>query len=393
MLLKTRTHGPVLVDDTGLPRFWPTAWLLLHGAQLAPSTQRKKLGHIEALYRHTEALGGNLDDAIAELDLDRLGNALESFFVALRNLPEPTTTAAFRWDTAFRFVRDICFRLEKSQAVGKKLDAIDQRMRRLDNLYLGLRPYRPRKWKKPRAIPAHVVRELLAAAHPGAPHNPFSSEATQWRVFVLVNLLLIHGLRRGEALSLPADFLKSEQDPRTGVTRWWLSVRTNDEKDDPRAEAPSVKTINSVRTIPVEPFSASAFLTYLENYRGKVSHRYFLSSARGTPLTLEGAYKALERLTAALSPKARDDLLDATGAKHITPHALRHTCAGVRVRQLFEKGETADQVMQSLRAYFGWSKNSLMPVHYTRPALAERMAATMDAQFGERLDFLRGLPE
>ena len=132
MLLKTRTHGPVLVDDIGLPRFWAAVWILLHGSSLAISTQKKKLGHIEALYRHTEALGGNLDDALAELDLDRLGNALESFFIALRNLPEPTTTAAFRWDTAFHFVRDTCLRLEKNPAVGKKLNDIDERMRRLD---------------------------------------------------------------------------------------------------------------------------------------------------------------------------------------------------------------------------------------------------------------------
>lgn len=367
--------------------------MLLHSASLASSTLKKKLAHIEALYEHTESLGDNLDDALADLDLDRLGSALESFFITLRNLPEPTTTAAFRWDTAFHFVRDTCLRLEKNPAVGKKLNLINERMRRLDNLYLGLRPYRPRKWRKPRALPANVVQELLAGAQPGSANNPFAKEATQWRVFVLVNLLLIHGLRRGEALSLPANFLKSERDPRTGENRWWLSVNTNDVTDDPRADAPSVKTINSIRTIPVEPFSASAFLTYLANYRGKVGHRYFLSSARGTPLTLEGAYKSLERLTLALSPKARADLLDATGAMQITPHALRHTCAGVRVRQLFAKGETAEQAMQSLRAYFGWSKSSLMPAHYTKPALAERMVTTIDAHFAERLDFLRGLSE
>lgn len=262
MLIKTQPYGPVLVDDSGLPRFWAAAWMLIHGSRFATSTQRKKLGHIESLYRHSETLGGNLDDVFAELDLDRLGAILESFFIALRGLPEPTSTAAFRWDTAFHFARDTCLWLEKNPAVGKKMDAVEERMRRLDNLYLGLRPYRPKKWKKPRALPANVVRELLEAAQPGATKNPFAHEATQWRVFVLVHLLLIHGLRRGEALSLPADFLKSESDPLTGQTRWWLSVRTNNEEEDPRAEAPSVKTVSSVRTIPVENFSASAFMTY-----------------------------------------------------------------------------------------------------------------------------------
>lgn len=393
MLLRTHTHGPVLIDDCCLPRFWSAVWVLLHGADLAPTTLGKKLGHVEALYMHTESLGGSLDDMLSDLDLDRLGNTLEAFFVKLRNVPVPTTTTANRWKTAFHFVRDTCLRLEKNPAVGNKMADIQERISRLDNLYLGLRPYRPRYGRKPRAIPRLVVTELLEAIQPGSSTNPFSSAATQWRVFVLVNLLLLQGLRRGEALSLPADFLKSERNPRSNELKWRLSVRTNDMEEDPRAEAPSIKTADSIRTIPVAASTAQAFLIYLENHRGKVDHSYFLSSVRGLPLSLEGASKALEKLTEALSPTAKSELMDLTGARVIRPHALRHTCAVVRMKQLLSSGNTPEQAMMHMRSYFGWSKTSVMPLHYAKAALDERLNETWNDHLDDRLAVLRSLPQ
>lgn len=84
MLIQNSLHGPVLVDDCKLPRYWAAVWTLFHGSNLAPSTLKKKLGHIEALYALTESLGGNLDDALSEMDLDRLGNTLEAFFCYAR---------------------------------------------------------------------------------------------------------------------------------------------------------------------------------------------------------------------------------------------------------------------------------------------------------------------
>lgn len=155
---------------------------MFNGAGLAPSTLKRKLGHIEALYLQTESLGGNLDDALAELDWKRLGSALEAFFVQLRNVPRPTDAVAKRWDTAFHFVRDTFMRLEKNPAMGRKLEDIQAHISHLDNLYLGLRPFRVRYGRKPRAIPRTVVAELLEVSQPGNTKNPFASPATQWRV-------------------------------------------------------------------------------------------------------------------------------------------------------------------------------------------------------------------
>lgn len=393
MLLSVPVHGLALVDENRLPRYWACVWSMFHGAGLATSTHARKLRHIEDFYTHTESLGGSVDDLLSALDFEALGNALEAFFVKLRNAPSPSSTTQSRWTTVFRFVRDICERLERNPALGRRMAGIQERISQLDRLYLALRPYRKRFGNKPRALPRRVLSEMLEYATPGNTRNPFQGIATQWRVFALVSLLLYGGLRRGEALLLPADFLKSEVDVRTGRVRWFMSVVTNEAEDDTRANVPSVKTTQSIRTISVAEQTALGLLAYAEGHRGRVNHRFFLSSVRGLPLSLEGANKALQKLTLALSPEARTELQTRTGAKALAPHALRHTCAVVRTRQLLDSGKTPEETMMHLRSYFGWSKNSKMPLLYAKVALDERLDEAWDDQFDARLNVLRSIPE
>lgn len=63
-------QGPILVDATGMPRYWATAWSTLSTAQLADSTHIKKLRGIEYLYQHADNLLGSsaLDNALGSLD-------------------------------------------------------------------------------------------------------------------------------------------------------------------------------------------------------------------------------------------------------------------------------------------------------------------------------------
>ena len=111
---------------------------------------------------------------------------------------------------------------------------IRARMSRLDNLYMGLRPFKRRMGNKVRAIPRSVLIELMETVTPGSATNPFEYAETQWRVFALITLLLFEGLRQGEALTLTADFLKSERDPVSGQLKYYLSVMTDESLDDPR---------------------------------------------------------------------------------------------------------------------------------------------------------------
>jgi integrase len=393
MLLILPNRTPVLVDEFGLPRYWVAVWSIFHGGGLARSTLQEKLKHIEHLYQHADNIGGVLDDSLGVLDFNALSAILESFFASLRNVPIPTNTGLARWNTAFHFVKDTCERLERDPEMANRMADIRDRIGRLDRLYLGLRPYRKRIGSQIRALPRRVVLEMIEAATPGSPTNPFEQESTQWRVFSLVSLLLFQGVRRGEVLSLRADFLKSDVDHRTGAQRWRMSVKTNETEDDPRASLPSIKTASSIRTIPVTPQTAVGLLSYAENYRGKVDHGYFLSSMRGAPLSLEGVTKAMQKLTTALTPSARAELLDITGAENLTAHSLRHTCAVVRMKQLIASGQTPEQAMSQLRSFFGWSKTSVMPMHYAKAALDERLNESWNDKLDDRLELLRSLPQ
>jgi integrase len=393
MLAVLENRQPVLVDKQGLPRYWAAVWALLHTGGLASSTVLDKLRHIEAVYDHAHSIDHELDDALANLDFEALSEILESYFVTLRNVPKPTQSALIRWNTAFHFVRDTCERLERNPEAGNKMSDIRLHIERLDRLYLGLRPFRKRLGTQVRAIPKFVLLEILDAATPGSSTNPFQRQETQWRVFAIVTILLFQGLRRGEMLSLTADFLKPERDQRNGTYRWRMSVRTNEAEDDSRATRPSIKTTQSIRSIPVTNHTAEGLLAYAENFRGSVNHSLFLSSTRGLPLSIEGVTKALHKLTEALSKDARAELKDVTGAVHITAHALRHTCAVVRMKQMLHEGASPEQAMAQMRSFFGWSRTSLMPMHYAKAALDERLNESWNDALDERLAILRSLPQ
>lgn len=394
MLIKTSHFGYVLTDHLNLPRFWAAAWTLLIGGSLAPSTLKQRLQHIEAFYRHTEDFQpqGLLDDAIADQNLALLEELLESYFVTLRNVPDVSSGTEQRWRDAVEFIRAVSERLLRTPDMSARLTDITLRLERLNRLYGQLRVGKRNVPHFVRALPANVLSELFELVVPGAKANPFKSEATQWRVYCTFLLLLNAGLRRGEALTLRADFLKSEN-CSTG-RQFWLNVQTcRDENEDPRHSTPSIKTVSSIRQLPVSAIVAEAFYNYLENYRGRQSHPYFLSSVRGQPLSAEGINHFFKILTASLSPTALKILQDRTGMTSVSPHDLRHTAAVIRLKQLLSRGDPMPEAMQKMRSYFGWAATSTMPLLYAKAAFEERLSAAWNDQFDDRVAMLLELPQ
>ena len=116
------TRGPIadpfLVDCWGRPRYWGSVWALLLPADMAESTLRSKLAHIECFYKHVdEVFGpGRLDDALADCDVELLSSALEAYFIGFRNLPVIPATAESRWQAALRFVFDTVQRVTRSNS-------------------------------------------------------------------------------------------------------------------------------------------------------------------------------------------------------------------------------------------------------------------------------------
>ncbi len=258
--------------------------------------------------------------------------------VELRNAQKVSTTAEKRWRDALCFVRDICERISRTLAVAGRFEDLRLRLERLDRMYGQLRTTSTRVPPSfVRALPAPVIEEIYEAVTPDSKTNPFRGEATQWRVFTVFILLLHQGLRRGEALSLPADFLKSERTP--SGTQFWMNVRSNVYEDgDERHTTPAIKTAASIRQIPVSPRVATALMTYSENYRGKCNYAFLLTSIRRRPLSAEGVHYFFKQLTAVLSRNALQTLLDRTGMVSISAHDLRHTAVVIRFRQFVAEG-------------------------------------------------------
>lgn len=392
-LIPVLLQKPTLVDSKGLPRFWATIWQLYLPSDLARSTIAKQLAYVESFYQFADQLDGPgaLDNAIANIDLTALGTVLESFFISIQNQPITTSSEA-KWNTVMRFVGECVTRLSKSSPALNRINEIDARIARLNLLYKNLR-IKKRKTQEPlRSLPADVIDTLYQNLDPQSANNPFRNNRTKWRYFVIFVLLLHQGLRRGEVLSLALDFIKSGTVSKTGEEKHWMSIRENHyEEDDSRYSRPSIKTASSIRQIPVSQLTADIIRVYVENYRGKPEHSFLLNSQHNTPLSAESVTKMFQKISCVLNKNAMKELGDRTGKSSISAHDLRHTCAVIRLHQLLNQGDSMDEALQKLRAFFGWSRSSDMPRKYARAVFEDRLAAVWNNVFDERLTILRSI--
>ena len=198
-------------------------------------------------------------------------------------------------------------------------------------------------------------------------------------------------------LLLPADVIKSEYDHKQKRTRHWLSVRENkyaESDPDPRYSRPQIKTVHSHRQVPVSELTATLVQSYAENYRSRPSHSFFLNAQSNRPFSTESLTSAFKQISGSMPPRVLNDLRQRTGKESISPQDLRHTSAVVRLHQLLEKDDSMDEGrLQKLRTFFGWSKNSQMPLRYARAVFEDRLAGVWNNAFDDRVTLLRSLYE
>lgn len=387
-------NGPLLLDGSGLPRYWAAVWALFQPADLARSTLSKKLRHIDSFYQHTEeSLGtGRLDDALAKFDIDCLSGALEGYFVSIRNRPPITPASEERWQAALQFVTGVVQRLTRNSALAEDLDALNGRLMRFGVLNSKLHISTVRRPERIRSLPSEVVEFLYETLDPACPANPFRGATSRWRVYAVFMLLLHQGLRRGELLTFPADVIKRSFDRNLDRNRFWMDVRYNEYEDDPRYSTPSIKNAPSVRQLPVSQPIALLVDEYVSNYRGRADHSFLLNSQKGAPLSTEAVTKMFQKIAASLPRTLQKILHDQTGQDSISPHDLRHTCAVVRLNQLLSSGLEMKDALERMRVFFGWSRDSDMPLRYARAVFEDRLASVWNNRFDERLEVLRNIP-
>lgn len=389
--------GWTLVGDGGLPRFWACVWETLHGAALSEATLSSKLSSIDRFYRSVaEQTGADcLDNLIAAGDFERLEACLEGFLVSVRNSSViAKTDRSGDWRTALTFVRDLLERRGRSMPATEASDRLQMRLNRFDRLHATLQTKRAAKAKALRALPASVIEDLYEIIEPASKRNPFRSEGQRWRNYALLLLYLHQGLRRGEALLLPLDAIKTDFDHTIGEVRTWMNVTTNQyEYGDPRYIAPQLKTALSHRQIPVAETVADIVQHYVENYRGRQDHTFLFPSNRHRPLAVNSVTKVFNALSAQLSPAAHRDLNNRLRSDNIKAHDCRHTCAVVRLAGFVAETGDMEVALQSMRVFFGWSKTSEMPRHYARAYFEDRLISVWQKKFDDRVEVLRRIGE
>ncbi|RDI57235.1 site-specific integrase [Microvirga subterranea] len=393
-LLPPSLSGPIRVDSYGLPRYWLTAWVALDGAGKSLSTQQRWQASIEKFYLAVERRLGSdcLDSLLADADLKRLATVLEGYFVELRNRGLDEGAGGNQaWREAYQFVRTTLERVLQTPNI-PGMDALHERLNKLDKLYSDIKPSYKAGTKTLRALPSAVVEDLDELLYPSSRRNPFRSEDIAYRNFPLYKLLLHEGLRRSEGGILALDAIKEGIDPRTGEVRFWINVSENPyEPHDPRYARPGMKTPLSTRQIPISDELVSLIELYTENYRDHQSHSFLFASQKKKPLSLPMINLIFAKLSERLSVAAKKALWDFRRKESVTPHDLRHTCAVVRLTEFLDAGESMDVALAKLRAFFGWTTDSEMPRHYSRAYFEDRLATVWDRRLDAHIDQLRAL--
>ncbi len=390
MLLHTQAVPVYVVVDPErmLPRFWATAWSLsLQGMALAENTLKRKLRHLDNFYGFCDFRFGidSFDAAVSGRDAARTQQMVEAFYLDLTATSGFNTTAVQCWDA----VRDFAQRLARQRAPSSQAwDAMSSALWAMGRLR---QPHRG-QFRFARSLPARTLTDLLEVAHPDSRRNPFRGAQVRMRNWLIVNLLLLAGLRRGELMLLDCGSLKSDIDVDTGDLVYWLDV-TETAEFDPRHSAPSIKTAQSHRQVPVSHDVAHLFEHYASEARyPNAHHGLLLTSSNGAPLSAESISKIFGVLSRAISADALAQFSKRSGGKkRISPHDLRHLCATARYGMFMALAPDRELAFQRMRAFFGCSVNSTMPDHYARAAIHDDMLRTWNRLFDERVGVLRGL--
>lgn len=380
--LPTILSGPTVTDAMGIPRYAATIWIdFLHG-DLAIQTRSAYCRAAAALYDQAEQCvpAIDLDLALLGPNLPDIERVLSAFLLGIQI--RSGTSDNSKWRLARLFVFDFLrFSEIENNAMRKRLLDLEQRFRQL-------RPQPPRPPVPVRALPVEVVEDLHELFHPESRRNPYRTEPIRWRNFTIFLLLLHLGLRAGELLGLAAGAVKSELSHVDGVEAFWIDVEIDDQLVDERARPASLKNVNAIRQLPVPPELAGLCASYLTNFRGDPSHGFLFTSQEGRPLSDRTLGQIFSNAQASLTPAAAA-ALNRRQRGNLSPHDLRHTSAVVRLQRYRNAGLSQEEAIERLRPFFGWARDSEMPLLYARAYFEPRFQDVWDECFENTIAALR----
>nr|WP_315405167.1 site-specific integrase [uncultured Pseudomonas sp.] len=406
---------PVLVQDGSaapLPKLVPFIYVQLRFKHRAYNTVAAHLRAIQAFYTYAKSRELDIDEAILACHFETILALLDGYTLWLQSGRQADNLVARIGTTAMASLppidphtRDQYLRQLKqylSWSVTRYIprarqnsttqanievafaDVADVIERRFESHITNVRPDRAR-YRSLTDPQLQIIRTLI---RPGAVGNPFPKRL-QLRNWLMIELLLETGMRRGELLKLyTTDINKGSQHAYVSI-----NDREND-PGDPRAEEPALKTHG--RTVGISTQLYEVYEHYIQSERRpwrdgkpiKLLYRYLFISDRGRPLSIRALSNVLERLFLTIE-LAHPGLLPTLSA-----HDFRHTFADRFLAYLVEQRRyDLDRATDELRRVCGWAETSAMPRRYASRYLAEsanRHNAQRASAAWDRLDGLGG---
>ncbi|MDO7896891.1 site-specific integrase [Pseudomonas citrulli] len=314
---------PLLVqagDATPLPILIPFIYVQLKLRHRAYNTAVAHLRAIQAFYAYAKSRDLDIDEAILACHFEAILALLDGYAIWLQSGRHADNLIARigRAETVlFQQIssrtRDQYLRLLKkylSWCVTRYIprarqnsatqadinvvfaDVADVIERRFESHIINARPDRTR-YRSLTDMQLQIVRTLI---RPGAVENPFP-ERLQLRNWLMIELLLETGIRRGELLKLySTDINKGSQHAYVSI-----NDREHDPRD-PRVEEPALKTHG--RTVGISAQLYEVYERYIQSDRRplrdgkpmKLLYRYLFISDRGRPLSIRALSNVLDRL-------------------------------------------------------------------------------------------------
>jgi len=381
-------------DQSGLPCLVAGVWLSLSEGKFAQSYAEKHLRSLQLLYLHCQSKFDDplyLDRVVMEGNIDEILSSLRSFVAERQNIAavtgsNQTLTIRLAASVIHDVLDEIRHRNNSPDFDGTK---ITRSLAKLDSLYRFLRPPRASRTIKVRSLPQIVISEIFATLRPCSVSNPYRTEKTRQRNFVIFALLYQMGLRRGELLNLSSNCMKAGYDVDQARTLYWLDVSLP-QIMDLRTKRPMLKNEYSERQIPLPKELYEILIKFVNNYRGRVSHGFLFSSQKGLALSERRLNDICSGLELNLSSSAKRELTERCKVETITPHNFRHSAAVDRIRAYRHAGVEMNEAESMMRAFFGWSPKSKMPLLYARAFYEEQLNTKWAQEFDDRVKEMMG---
>lgn len=380
-------QNSLVISSDGKLLFWANIYSFSNLIHLAESTRKSILKDISLFYSHAFELNYELDEILANGEINTLIELSESFFIKLFNNPNNSAVNSInRWRNLRSFIESTVYRLTPSFKQSKgEIDDIDDKLNRLHRLYAQLN-YRQKTKKLPhRALSENAVNTLFEIIEPDSTHNPFR-KSDQVRNFLLVTFMLLLGLRTSECLILTTKNIGFEND------RAWLRITSTDESlKDERSTVPSIKTEYSHRLVPLPDYLYALMNEYLSISRKASSNSTFIfTSNQGKPLSSRQVRYILERIGSAMESHFEGVLSENFRNPSLSPHDLRHTAACSLLSTFHKESNDMEKSLNQLREFMGWSPSSDMPMRYARLYLHDEANSASIKALDKRLSLFCG---